>query len=91
MKKIFSVLAALFLTTSYSYAQAVEVAEEITVSDAKGNVEEKIDYEALYSKIPEIRAINKQIYEAIKAGKPVDELQAKKNEAIKRIESENKK
>ncbi|MBQ8480982.1 MAG: hypothetical protein IJ532_00410 [Alphaproteobacteria bacterium] len=94
MKKTVPVLLTLFLTAAYSCAQAADVASSAkasAISAAKVNVEEKVDYEALYSKVPEIREINKQIYEAKKAGKPYQDLMLKKKEAIKRYNESKKK
>lgn len=105
MKKVVLTLVALFLSTSYGYAQIANIAgavksaaktsAEETVAaakaDAKAKAEDKkVDYEALYSQNEEVRAINKKIYEARKAGKDVKDLLAQKQEAIKRIQSEGK-
>lgn len=92
MKTVVLVLLAFFLSTSYGYAQSADVSKGVAVAKAAANANvakgEKIDYEALYSKVPEIREINKQIYEARKAGKPIDDLLKKKAEAIKKVEAQ---
>ncbi|MBR1601422.1 MAG: hypothetical protein IJ677_07570 [Alphaproteobacteria bacterium] len=64
-KNIVLVLAVLFITSSYSFAQSADIAMKedavkVSAQVATSEVKEKIDYEAVYSKIPEIREINKK-------------------------------
>jgi len=79
MKKIILVLAALILSANSSMAQTATPAANAVVADKKA--EEII-------RTPEIIEINKKIYQAKVANKPIDDLLKKKKEIILRIKAE---
>lgn len=80
MKKIILVLAALMFSANVSMAQTA------ATTATKTAVIEKKKAEVIKS--PEITEINKQIYQAKVANKPIDDLLKKKKEIILRIKAE---
>lgn len=78
MKKIILVLAALILSANSSMAQTATPATNAVVADKKADV----------IMTPEIIEINKKIYQAKVANKPIDDLLKKKKEIILRIKAE---